>query len=96
MEQTLKSDKKNKLDYPLEIYRKHDYKGVQKKEFKKKDIIVERPIKIVEFKDGQKIERIEYEKINLTKKTNETAKVLKNNNAEQTLAKLEEIFKVNK
>lgn len=59
-----------------------------------KDIITSRIIEKIEYKnDGTKIVRYEKEYTNITKKVNETAKVLKELSAEDKIKELEEILK---
>lgn len=59
-----------------------------------KDIITSRTIERIEYKnDGSKIIKYEKEYTNITKKVNETAKVLKELTAEDKIKELEEILK---
>lgn len=59
----------------------------------KQDIIVERlQYKELENEDGSTTIKPTYEKINLTKKVNETKKLIKVDKASETLAEIEKIF----
>lgn len=59
-----------------------------------KDIITSRIIEKVEYKnDGSKLIKYEKEYTNITKKINETAKMLKQLTAEDKIKELEEILK---
>lgn len=61
-----------------------------------KDIIVTKTIDVEEEKeDGTKIIKKQKTKVNITKKVNETAKLIKNKSAEEKLAELEKVFTQN-
>ena len=73
-------------------FMKNEFKMPQPKEKKKIDIIVTKYEIKVEYKDGVKIERRVPTKVNLTKKMNETKKILKAQTAEEKIKELEKIF----
>ena len=61
-----------------------------------KDIIVTKTIDVEEEKeDGTRIIKKQKTKVNITKKVNETAKLIKNKTAEEKLAELEKVFTQN-
>lgn len=60
---------------------------------KRPDIIVQRENKVVTAKDGGFFYKTDYQAVNLTKKINETSKIVKQENAMSKLAELEEVLK---
>lgn len=58
------------------------------------DIIVNRVSTQIEYKDGAKIEKRVITPVNITKKINETKKLLKNYTAEEKIAFFDELAKV--
>lgn len=84
------------MNNQLEIYKKleNPIMKIPEKPLQKSDVIVKRPKTIVKYVDGKKIEEVVYSKTNLTKKINETAKVLKLELADQTMTALNKLFEV--
>ena len=82
----------------IKIFEKKTNIIIPKEEQKKKrDIIVKRKRIKTTYKDGAEIRKIEYEKINLTKKINESAKIIKSTNTtEEKLRQIERIAKGDK
>ena len=81
----------------IAVLMKPKEKITQKEDFKnivKPDIIVERTYVAEEVFDeeGNKITKYKKQKINLTKKINETKKLLNQATAEEKIAELEKIF----
>lgn len=81
----------------LQIMAKRDIKKEEEiaKRFCKKlpDIIVQREKIIVEEKDGGLLYKTVYEPVNLTKKINETSRLVKQENAMTKLQELENVLK---
>ena len=63
-----------------------------KKNKKPEDIIITKFEKKIEYKNGEQIIKRIPIKVNLTKKINETKKLIKNYSAEEKLNELEKIF----
>jgi hypothetical protein len=82
------------MNNQLEIYKKLENPIIEmpKKPLQKSDVIVTRPKTIVKYIDGKRVEEVLYTKTNLTKKINETAKVLKLELADQTMTALNQLF----
>lgn len=82
------------MNNQLEIYKKLENPIMKKPEkpLQKSDVIVKRPKTIVKYIDGKRVEEVIYTKTNLTKKINETAKVLKTELADQTMTALNQLF----
>ena len=76
---------KNSFDY---------YKDLSKRlAVKLPDVIVYRPVQSVSEKDGGLFYKTDYEAVNLTKKINETSRIVKQENAMTKLQELEEVLK---
>lgn len=82
------------MNNKLEIYKKleNPIMKMPEKPLQKSDVIVKRPKTIVKYIDGKRVEEVVYTKTNLTKKINETAKVLKLELADQTMTALNQLF----
>lgn len=82
------------MNNKLEIYKnlENPIMKMPEKPLQKSDVIVKRPKTIVKYIDGKRVEEVIYTKTNLTKKINETAKVLKLELADQTMTALNQLF----
>lgn len=75
----------------IELVKRKPKKGKDYEGYKPEDLIILKKDKlIVEHKDGVRTERQTWKKVNLTKQVNETAKLVKENAAEQRLLELKE------
>lgn len=78
------------LTKPNNVINEEQYKGLTDKQ----DIIVERlQYKELENEDGSITIKPTYEKVNLTKKVNETKKMIKVDKASETIAEIEKLCK---
>lgn len=59
---------------------------------KKRDIIIKKAKKTIEYKEGCEIHKTTYENVNITKKVNETKKLIQGLTAEQKIQELEKLF----
>lgn len=78
----------------LEILKKakQPKKGAKEKDKPNRDIFVTKYEELIEYKNGEKIIKRVPKVVNITKKVNETKKLIKNYSAEEKLIELERIF----
>lgn len=67
-------------------------KDEEVEQIKENDLIIEKLVPKTTYENGKKITEYNYEKVNLTKKINETKKLLKIDNTSEKIAELEKIF----